>query len=503
MDAKRCTVKNRLNLKWQEELSCQALATYSQKGLNKEDLERLQKKLPIVYPWNNQYNSLRNVYNRAISVFPIGIIMCKTVEHVSKSIKWCREHGFQFTVRSGAHSFLGFSVCDQIVIDVSRMDSIRIEKTEESRKCKGSIRSKRFLVVGPGARLGKVAEKLSRANLAVPLGSCINVAASGLALGGGISPSLLRLGGLMSDHLYSVTFVDAKGKVRVVKGCHHPKTGPKDAGLMWAMKGAGGGNFGVVVELTLNPCRFGSAVLVDIEFYFSDFPQVMSAWQDFAPFADPRLSCSLEATRKEVRLKGQWEGSLEHLLPILRPFLAPLNVKSARYLNEQTFADCARFWGTTEQMYFSANSIFWQSKMSEETIKLYHSHLKKAPSDSDSVSFTAMGGHVPKFPPSSFPWRESLFWGLHYGRTQDSDDFAKSFVWVWHLYKEVGAKASLEIEDQSVTPGYINIPQENLQHADLYLPTYYGAHVHPLQKVKTRLDPLNIFRFPQSIPPFP
>ena len=45
---------------------------------------------------------------------------------------------------------------------------------------------------------------------------------------------------------------------------------------------------------------------------------------------------------------------------------------------------------------------------------------------------------------------------------------------------------------------YVNFPYRKLRN---YLMAYYGQHVKALQRVKTQVDPGNVFRFPQSIKP--
>lgn len=48
------------------------------------------------------------------------------------------------------------------------------------------------------------------------------------------------------------------------------------------------------------------------------------------------------------------------------------------------------------------------------------------------------------------------------------------------------------------TGDYVNWPDRYIED---WLKTYYGKNVHRLRKVKTKYDPDNVFKFPQSIPP--
>jgi hypothetical protein len=90
---------------------------------------------------------------------------------------------------------------------------------------------------------------LNRFNKTVPAGSCYSVGAGGHITGGGYG-LLSRLLGLTIDHLSAVDIVtwDAASKSADL---HHVSatSGSKDErDLFWALRGAGGGNFGVILR---------------------------------------------------------------------------------------------------------------------------------------------------------------------------------------------------------------------------------------------------------------
>jgi hypothetical protein len=72
----------------------------------------------------------------------------------------------------------------------------------------------------------------------IPAGSCGTVGVAGLTLGGGYG-FFSRQYGLTCDSLLEATLVDGKGQI------HYTKTGEE---LMWALKGGGNGNFGIVTQ---------------------------------------------------------------------------------------------------------------------------------------------------------------------------------------------------------------------------------------------------------------
>jgi FAD/FMN-containing dehydrogenase len=97
-------------------------------------------------------------------------------------------------------------------------------------------------------------EVTTRGGRYVQGGGCTTVGVAGLILGGGFG-SFSKAFGLAAASLLEAEIVTADGKVRVVNACREPD-------LFWALKGGGGGTFGVVTRMTLQthdlPEKFGS-----------------------------------------------------------------------------------------------------------------------------------------------------------------------------------------------------------------------------------------------------
>ena len=74
-------------------------------------------------------------------------------------------------------------------------------------------------------------------------GGCITVGVAGLVLGGGFG-SYSKSYGTAAASLLEAEVVTADGMVRIANACTNPD-------LFWALKGGGGGTFGVVTRVTL------------------------------------------------------------------------------------------------------------------------------------------------------------------------------------------------------------------------------------------------------------
>ena len=58
---------------------------------------------------------------RYMGVRPAGIAVCVSPEDAAACVTWARDTGVPFAVRSGGHSYAGFSTSDGLVIDVKGM----------------------------------------------------------------------------------------------------------------------------------------------------------------------------------------------------------------------------------------------------------------------------------------------------------------------------------------------------------------------------------------------
>ena len=194
------------------------------------DWEALQRVIAgdVVIPGSAAYEELPKPFNgRFHDVQPRAIVRCATPQDVAEAVSFVGRHGLECATRSGGHCFAGRSVSRGVVIDVSPMDAVSTS---------GGVAA-----VGAGARLGRVYESLEEHGLAIPAGTCPLVGVAGLTLGGGLG-ILGRKHGLTSDRLIGVQIVLADGRV-----VHCDDNREED--LFWALRGAGAGNFGVVISV--------------------------------------------------------------------------------------------------------------------------------------------------------------------------------------------------------------------------------------------------------------
>ena len=173
----------------------------------------------------------RRLFNRRFdSILPAAVAFPTCTADVSELLGFARRHDVPIAIRSGGHSYAGWSSGDdRLVIDVGRMNRITVHSQHAA--------------IGAGARLGEVYSTLGERGVTISAGTCPSVGISGLTLGGGHG-LLSRAFGLTCDNLIEATIVTADGAVRNCSADEEPD-------LFWALRGAGNGNFGVVTDLRL------------------------------------------------------------------------------------------------------------------------------------------------------------------------------------------------------------------------------------------------------------
>jgi len=202
---------------------------------------------PVVHPGDPGYDAHRMIWNGAFDRCPAVIVRCAGVSDVIAAVKFGRSSGLPVAVRSGGHSFPGFSVADDaLMIDLSLMKGVRVDP--ESRTAR----------VQAGGLLGELDRETQAFGLAVPSGIVTHTGVAGLTLGGGIG-WIMRKHGLSIDQLVSVDLVTADGEF--VKA-----NADENADLFWGVRG-GGGNFGIVTEFEFRCVPLGTQVLAGPVFW--------------------------------------------------------------------------------------------------------------------------------------------------------------------------------------------------------------------------------------------
>jgi FAD/FMN-containing dehydrogenase len=252
--------------------------------------------IELVGPDHELYDVLRVPAQPAFrDARPKAIARCASVDDVIQALAYARSSGLHVVPRSGGHCFAGRSSTDGLVLDLSPLNTISVDAGD-------------LATIGAGARLAQVYDELHRHRLTVPAGCGPTVGIAGLALGGGLG-LLGRRYGLTCDRLVAATVVLADGSVVTCDEQHEPD-------LFWALRGSGGGQFGVVTSLVFAAVPSPAATRFILTWPREHAAAVIAAWQDWAPDAPDEVTAGLSVTRHDVRVFGA--ALWPHLLNELR-----------------------------------------------------------------------------------------------------------------------------------------------------------------------------------------
>jgi FAD/FMN-containing dehydrogenase len=172
-------------------------------------------------------------------------VVAETTDDVAATVNFARENNLRVVVKGGGHSYQGTSnSADSLLIWTRRMNAITLHDAFVGARCAGVQEPQQAVTVGAGAIWGQVYHAVTtKAGRYVQGGGCLTVGVAGLIQSGGFG-SFSKAYGMAASSLLEAEVVTADGEVRIANSCVHPD-------LFWALKGGGGGSFGVVTRLTL------------------------------------------------------------------------------------------------------------------------------------------------------------------------------------------------------------------------------------------------------------
>lgn len=441
----------------------------------------------VVSAGDPRYEAARAGWNQLHSHHPRAVVFCGNTTDVVNALAWAQLNDVAVRARSGGHCLEGWSNVDGgLVIDVSGLKSARVDAASG------------LATVGAGLNQLEAVSALGAHGLAAPTGTEGTVGLVGATLGGGFG--LLTRGlGMASDNLVAVEIVVTDGAtgakaITVDEGSH--------ADLMWALRGAGNGNFGIVTSLRYQVHPLPHATYVVATWKGLDaLREVFDAWQHSAPNADHRLTSQLEIHRDEILLfAALCSGSDAEATDLLGPILSVAEPDIT--ISTAPWADIyAGFQISTpeEPANWKFTSQFIVQPFPAAAIDVIGRFMAQAPSPDCNYFTNAFGGAVKGSEPaggSAFAHRDALFyaepgagWGVRGGPAADAQQTARALAWI----AEFG-----ESLQPYVAGAYVNVPNAGM--AD-WATAYWGTNVDRLRTVKSKYDPGNVFRYPQSIPP--
>jgi FAD/FMN-containing dehydrogenase len=448
-------------------------------ALPPDEWERLRRRLsgPLFRPGDPGYPEAKQGYFTMYDYrMPAAVVGAARVEDVQAAVAFAARNGVPVAARSGGHSYPGYSTVDGgIVVDLSRFSGIE-------------ARPGGHAVIGSGARLGPIATALAAAGRVLPAGSCDTVGIAGLALGGGVGV-LDRKYGLTCDHLEAARIVTADARVRTVSATSEPD-------LFWALRGGGGGNFGVVTGFTFRTVPIADVATFRLVFPAAARGALLAAWQEWQPAMPDELWSGVGLTSVSAEVNGTFLGAEARLKPLLDDLVrrvgTPPAERTGRVLGHldamRSFDDRDGRPGAVaaRAAYTGTSRMLTRPLADPAAVAAF------VTADPDITTLIdAGGGAIARVGvrETAFPHRGALA-SFQFLRSAEPEKGG-----------EAGARRALAVVRDGLGPEFGNTGYVNYLDPELpdWAEAYYGPNLPRLRAVARKYDPRGIFAFPQGL----
>ena len=394
---------------------------------------------------------------------PAAVVVAISQQDVQKALAFAAANNLKIAPRGGGHSYIGASTAaGTMVLDL--------------RGLAGGVnfdQGNGHVTVPAATELYNVHQALAGAGRAIPTGSCPTVGVAGLTLGGGLGADI-RHAGLACDALQSATVVLPGGEVVTASANDHPD-------LFWALRGGGGGNFGVTTSMTFATFPTADCDLVRITFAPSAAAQVLAGWQSWLSAADRNTwglaDLSVGANQSDCHILATCPaGSGAAVTDAIKSAvgLAPSGIENKKFSRMELVRYLAGGSSTSSPRGFVAGSDVIGT-VNSAAAQAIVAAIGKWPTSAGSASviIDTLGGAVADVNPTgtAFPWR-----------TQSA---------VAHWYTEATGQTATDwvnAAHQAVQPysvgGYVNYLEASTSAA-----RYFGPNLSRLAAVRQKYDP--------------
>lgn len=458
----------------------------------------------LVLPSDTGYPVAKQIFwGMYDTVDPAAIAYCETTADARACVGFARANGIRAVARSGGHSFAGYSTGPGLVVDVSRINQVSIGASTVS--------------VGGGTALVDALVALGPSGLAIPGGSHPSVGAGGFIQGGG-SGWLTRTAGMASDRVAGAEVVLADGSVVYCSAREHPD-------LYWALRGGGGGNFGIVTRYDMRPVTVPTMTNFTYTWTWDQAAALWNGWQGWTLGLPDEISSALNVLLEDaapgavpsVYAIGTSVGSPDDLATHLADLVDAVGVPpTATYVTPLSYQDAMMSWFQCSQLSvqqchrIGTNPV---AQIPREPYSLNRNRLIGTPIPAAGIddllttfdagrtaghlrvaSYTNLGGAANAVPrdATAFVHRDSLFL-LDFATELFTSIPSPADALAARLWVDNGFAAMDRLSDGESYQNFIDPALGDWRQS------YYAENYTRLVEVKRRYDPYDYFRFAQGV----
>jgi hypothetical protein len=480
----------------------------------------------IIYsPTNQSFSSILQAYiknrrfNTSSTPKPKLILTPRTETQVQSAVNCAKRAGVLLKIRSGGHDYEGISYVsddDFVILDLFNFNSVDVNVSDQTAW------------VGAGATLGELYYYIWKKSdvLGFPAGVCPTVGVGGHLSGGGYG-TMLRKYGLSVDHVSDARIVDAKGRIL--------DRSSMGEDLFWAIRGGGGASFGVILsyKIKLVPVPRTNTVFRVMKMLDENATDIVHKWQLIADNTDNDLFIRVliqPVTRNRVKtirasFIAHFLGDADRLVSVMNRDFPELNLTKSDCM-EMSWIQSVLYWANFDNTtapealaarnsdginFLKRKSDYVQTPISKDGLNWIWKKMIEL--GKVGLVFNPYGGRMSEISSSEtpFPHRAGNIYKIQYSvNWQDETSEAERnfltqarrlFSYMTPFVSKSPRGAFLNYRDLDI--GMTDNGKHSVEDGEVYGVKYFGGNYERLVKVKTAVDPDNLFRNEQSIPPHP
>jgi FAD/FMN-containing dehydrogenase len=186
--------------------------------------------------WVGAWNAVPNPY----------VVAARKTQDIVVAVDFAKKNNLKLIVKGTGHDYLGRSNApDSLLVWTHHMRQIEMQDAFIPKGAPHNIAGIPAVTIEAGARWGEVYQEVTtKHGRYVQGGGCTSVGAVGGFLQGGGFGSFSKKYGLGASNLIEAEVVTANGEILIANAYQNED-------LFWALKGGGGGTFGIVSKATL------------------------------------------------------------------------------------------------------------------------------------------------------------------------------------------------------------------------------------------------------------
>ncbi|XP_020674746.1 berberine bridge enzyme-like 22 [Dendrobium catenatum] len=476
------------------------------------------------------FSSVRNRRALLNSFKPLLIFLPAVENHVQAAVLCSGSLSIPIRTRSGGHDYEGLSYTSTssqfVLIDLQFLSSINVD-----------YRYSRTAWVQAGASLGKLYHTIANksSTVAFPAGLCPTVGVGGHLSGGGLG-TMIRSFGLASDNVEDIRIVVASGEIvdRKIMG----------EDLFWALRGGGGASFGIILAYKVRLVEVPNKVTVFTvsKTLEEGATKLVDKWQRIAHKVDKRLFIRTVFTvvgndseyddqnktkrTVQVSFNSLFVGEMKELLLIMEDWFPELQLKAedciemrwiesvlyfAGYQGKPLSILLERYSPVYNTSFKHKSDFFTKPIPLEGWSRILRRFLKKG--EQPMMIIDPWGGRMDEISETetAFPHRKGNLYNVHYLTERWVENNAavskKHVDWLRRFYKFMTPYVSKNPRAAYLNYRDLDIGTDVMGNKTSYWEArrwgerYYKGNFKRLAYVKGNVDPNNLFRNEQSIPP--